>query len=123
MRGEDKLILWAIAHRREQNEREEWTKLPFDQMAGLTGLSERTCQRRVKKLRECKILKTHSDKGGNGNRYAIDLQYVPLHPKKQRARGPKGRYDATEAFVKLTDSWRENTPPVKGKASDPADIA
>jgi len=43
-------------------------------------------------------------------------------PKKKApaktARGPKGRYEATEAFVKLTDSWRENTPPVKASTED-----
>jgi uncharacterized protein involved in type VI secretion and phage assembly len=87
--AQDKLVLCAIIHRREQNDRQEWTKLPFDQMAELTSLSERTCQRRVEKLHDWKILERKTDKGRTANRYKIIAEAIPLRPKKQHAKGPQ----------------------------------
>lgn len=95
---EDTAILGAIIHRREQNERMEYTKLPFNQMAKLTRLSERTCKRRVKKMAERGILEVYSDRGGrtNGNRYRIHAGDPWLRPKKERARGRQGKFSAVQ---------------------------
>jgi hypothetical protein len=112
---EDTAILGVIIHRREQNERKEYTKLPFNQMAKLTRLSERTCKRRVKKMAERGILEVYSDRGGrtNGNRYKIHADNAWVRPKKQRALGRQGK-SATE----VAENAAKHMPPIKAGTED-----
>jgi transcription initiation factor IIE alpha subunit len=84
--GNEKLVLLALLHRREQNAREEYTKIPAEQLAELTGLSVRTVRRTISKLADRRIIQVHTDKGRNGNRYKIHAEDAWLKPKQKPRR-------------------------------------